>query len=634
MTVVSAENLEKTYGDRTLFEDVSFGLTRDDRVGLIGVNGSGKSTLLKILLGLEEPEVGQVIRANEARIEYLAQRPKLDPAKTALETVLCDGPEAFEVVRAYEQACQRLEEEPSDEKRLAEVTRLSQEMDRVDGWNLETEAKTILSKLGMEEFDKPVASMSGGQQKRVALARALVRPADLLILDEPTNHLDVDVISWLEGYLARRTAGLLLITHDRYFLDRVTNVILELERGTVYRHQGNYSDFIRAREKRREEMQKREQKRAQLAKKELEWLRRGPKARGTKAKARKERAKKLLESSYEVDERTVEIDTVERRLGKKVIAVEDVAKARRGTTLFENFSYRVDRRDRLGIVGPNGVGKSTLLDIVAGRLEPDAGTVERGATVEIGYYDQQTESLDPSMRVHDYITEVAHRVPTSDGWMTASQMLELFLFDKRKQWTYIEKLSGGERRRLYLLRILMGQPNVLLLDEPTNDLDVDTLTVLEDYLDDFQGAVIAVSHDRYFLDRTVEHLLAFRGEGRVEEVPGNYSYYEERREEERRKKAAEEAEEKRRKSDQERAKQTKTASSSRGLSWREERELEEVEERIAKIEERLGQIDEEMVEQAADYERVAELDTEKQAAQEEYDQAFDRWMELSEKKEG
>lgn len=630
MVVLSVENLSKAYGDRTLFEEVTFGLSRDDRVGLIGVNGSGKSTLLRILVGEETADDGRISRANDARIEYLSQEPELDSAKTALEVVLTGGPEAFEVVRVYEDACDRLAQNPESEELVEKVSRLSEEMDRVDGWNLESEAKTILSRLGMHESSKPVAAMSGGQKKRVALARALVRPSDLLILDEPTNHLDVDVIAWLEGFLAKRSAGLLLITHDRYFLDRVTNLILELEDQTIYRHRGNYSDFLKSREKRREEMQKREQKRAQLAKKELEWLRRGPKARGTKAKARKQRAKELLNTSYEVEERSVEIDTVERRLGKKVIVVEDLEKRRGDQPILDGFSYRVDRRDRLGIVGPNGVGKSTLLDIIAGRLEADSGSVERGQTVAIGYYDQQTESLDPSIRVHDYVTEVANRVPTSDGWMTASQMLELFLFDKQKQWTYIEKLSGGECRRLYLLRILMGQPNVLLLDEPTNDLDVDTLAVLEDYLDDFEGAVIAVSHDRYFLDRTVDHLLAFTGGAEVEEIPGNYSYYEELVEEKRRVEAAEARRRERAKKEVEQASSSNDDEGPRRLSYREKQELSELEGRIAEIEERLASIDDEMVEEASDYEKVAELDTEKTALNEELEAGMERWVELSE----
>ena len=629
MAVLSVENLAKSYGDRTLFSDVTFGLTRDDRVGLIGVNGSGKSTLLRVLLGEEEADGGRIARETGSRIEYLAQEPDLDPAKTALETVLADGPRAFEVVKDYEEACQRLSETPDDPELIERVTELSEKMDAVDGWDVETEAKTILSKVGMGETTKPIDAMSGGQRKRVALARALVRPSDLLIMDEPTNHLDVDTVAWIEDYLSGRATGLLVITHDRYFLNRVTNVIFELADQTIYRHEGNYSDFVEARQERRRRRRKQEQKRKKLAKKELEWLRRGPKARGTKAKARKKRAKDLQEKKYDLDDQSVEIDTVERRLGKKIINVEGVSKSRDRRCVIDNFTYRVDRDERLGIIGPNGAGKSTLLDIIAGRLSPDDGDVEHGKTVAIGYYDQQTEDLDPDVRVHDYITEEAHRVPTSDGWMTATQMLDLFLFDKQKQWTYIEKLSGGERRRLYLLRILMQQPNVLLLDEPTNDLDVDTLTVFEDYLDDFEGAVITVSHDRYFLDRTVDHLLAFDGKGGIERIPGNYSHYEELREKQR--KEERQKRRRQREREEEQRRDEESSAESAGLSYREEQELQQLEERIDELEVRLQEIDEEFVEQATNFEAVSQLEEEKAEVEQELEESMERWMGLSER---
>lgn len=633
MVVISLEGISKSYGDRVLFEDVTFGIRRDDRVGLIGVNGSGKSTLLRILMQVEEPDEGRVAVGREARIEYLDQDPEMDDAQSALDVVLSDGPEAFAVVKAYEEACRALSADPKDEVFINRLADLGEKMDRVDGWNLETEAKTILSKLGVNDLDRLVGTMSGGQRKRVALARALVRPSDLLILDEPTNHLDVETVAWLEGYLARRTAGLLLITHDRYFLDRVTNMILELADQQVYGHRGNYSQFLEAREARYEVMRNREQKRSQLAKKELEWLRRGPKARTTKSKARIQRAEELLSTSYAVDEKSVEIDTVESRLGKKVVVVENLSKSWDGQKVLDGFSYRVDRRDRLGIVGPNGVGKSTLLEIIAERVKPDGGTVDRGETVVLGYYDQGSESLDPAIRVHDYITEVAHRVPTSDGWLSATQMLDLFLFDRRKQWTMIEKLSGGEKRRLYLLRILMSQPNVLLLDEPTNDLDVDTLTVLEDYLDEFQGAVISVSHDRYFLDRTMEHLLLFRGNGEVEEIPGNYSYLEARQAEER--KALLKDEEARRTAATTKGPRAKPeGSAARKLSYQEARELETLEARMPALEARMAELDGWMVEKASDYEELQRLTDERTILSAELDEALERWMELSEIAEG
>lgn len=631
MVLLSAEKISKSYGDRTLFKDVSFTLTADDRVGLIGVNGSGKSTLLRVLLEREPPDSGRITKARGAQIELLEQEPAFNQDHTALEAVLADGPEAFAVVQAYEAACRALSLDPENMARIDEVARLGEEMDRVDGWNLETQARTILSKLGVEDLEQPIKTMSGGQQKRVALARALVRPADLLILDEPTNHLDVETVAWLEGYLASRTAGLLLITHDRYFLERVTNVILELADQTVYRHQGRYSDFLEAREARQERLRVEEHKRKQLAKKELEWLRRGPKARTTKSRARIQRAEALQTSEYTVDAQRVEIDTVESRLGRKTIELEQVSRAQGDKIILKDFNFQLDRRDRLGIIGPNGVGKSTLLDLIAGRIKPDSGRVEQGETVVVGYYDQVARELDPTMRVHDYITEVAHRIPTSDGSLSASQMLERFLFDRQKQWTYIEKLSGGERRRLYLLRVLMGQPNVLLLDEPTNDLDVETLAILEDYLDSFDGAVIAVSHDRYFLDRAMEHLLVFHGNGEVEEIPGTYSYYEDRLEEERRRQAEREAQ----KAEEQAKKAAQAAPKQRaaGLSYKEKRELEALEKRIEEIEEALEGLDGEMVARAADYQALAELDEKKQALSSELEEGLERWMELSERAE-
>ena len=630
MVVISVDSVAKSFGDRTLFKDVSFGLGADDRVGLLGVNGAGKTTLLRILLGLEPPDEGKVTHARQARIEYLPQEPDLEPERTALETVIADGPQAFRVVEAYEAACRALATNPEDNDLIMRVAELGEEMDRVGGWTLENEAKTILSQLGILNHDQPVGQMSGGQQKRVAMARSLVRPSDLLILDEPTNHLDIETVAWLEDYLASRSTGLLLITHDRYFLDRVANVILELADHTVYRHVGNYSAFLEARAHREELKQIAESKRAQLAKKELAWLRRGPKARTTKSKSRIQRAHALIDGAVNLDEQKVEIDTVESRLGKKIIRLDHVSHAYEGRTILNDVSYTVDRRDRLGIVGPNGAGKSTLLNIIANRLTPDQGVVDIGETVVIGYFDQQAEGLDPDMRVHDYITEVAHRIPTSDGFLTASQMLDLFLFDRDKQWTYIHKLSGGERRRLYLLRILMRQPNVLLLDEPTNDLDVDTLTVLEDYLDSFDGAVITVSHDRYFLDRTCEHLLTFKENGHVEEVPGNYVFLEERRALQaraERQEAAARAEAERTTSPEPAA---PNPDAPRKLSYKERRELEALEPRIAEIEERLEAIDQAMVASATDYEAVAALDDEKTTLSAELEAALERWMELSE----
>lgn len=639
MIVLTAENISKAYGPQTLFENVSFGIADNEKVGLLGVNGAGKSTLVRIITGLETPDSGKISYGREARIEYLSQNPMLDESLSALDAVLADGPESFQVVRAYEEVCRALEEDSGNSKILEKLTALGAEMDRVNGWTLESDAKMTLSKLGIVDFGQRVGTMSGGQKKRVALARALMRPSDLLILDEPTNHLDVATVAWLENHLAQRQSGVLLITHDRYFLDRVTNVILELDAGQVHRHTGNYSAFLESRANREALLAIQEQKRSQLAKKELEWLRRGPKARTTKSKSRIERAHELLNTSYAREEQRVEIDTVESRLGRKIIEIEGVSKAFDGRTVLRDFTYFATRRDRIGIVGPNGAGKSTLLNIIAGRVKPDSGTVELGETVKLGYYDQQSMELDESMRVHDYITEIAHRVPTSDGFLTASQMLELFLFRRERQWTYVGKLSGGEKRRLYLLRILMTQPNVLLLDEPTNDLDVETLSVLEDYLDSFEGVVMVVSHDRYFLDRTVEHILSLQEDGSVEEVPGNYTYWaelEREREEaaravERQSAAAASAAAG---GAQAGAKKAAGASEQSGaarkLTFKERREFETLEKRIAEIEARIAELDGAMIEHAHDFERVSVLHEEKSALEVELEEGIERWMELGE----
>ena len=463
--------------------------------------------------------------------------------------------------------------------------------------------------------------MSGGQRKRVALARALIRPSNLLILDEPTNHLDVDTVEWLETHLSQRQGALLLITHDRYFLDRVTNVVLELAEQTVFRHEGNYSYFLDAREKRRTDQANKEQRRAQLAKKELEWLRRGPKARTTKARARIDRAHALLDARYGPEKTDkMAIETQSTRLGKKVMEVRDLSKAFGELKVLDNFSHVFPRTERLGIIGPNGAGKSTLLNILTGREAPDAGEVEIGDTVVFGYYDQNSMDLDDSMRVHEYISTVSNKIPTRDGFLTAAQMLERFMFSRKRQWDYISKLSGGERRRLYLLKVLMSQPNVLLLDEPTNDLDVESLTVLEEYLDQFGGVLIVVSHDRYFLDRTVDHLLVYQKDSTLVEFPGSYTdWLDHRREQHARKQELKAP-----------APSSKPASKPQKLSYKEQRELESLAPLIEQLETRLVEIDEEMATRHDDYEALQALSQEKDQRDAELEQALERWMELEE----
>lgn len=491
MNLLSVENIAKGYGIKTLFSDISFGLEEGDKIGLIGINGAGKSTLLKVVAGVETPDEGQVVVGNTVRTAYLPQNPAFDDEATVLQQVFqgSDVPAA-------------------------------------EAWQVESEAKTVLTKLGIYDFEARVGTLSGGQRKRVALAAALINPAELLILDEPTNHIDNEAVGWLEQYLNRRRGTLLMITHDRYFLDRVVNRIFELDRGRLFSYTGNYSKYLELKVAREEQEQSSELKRLNLWRNELAWIKRGAKARTTKQKARIDRFAQLEAERPEVRPDKIEISVGASRLGKKVIALEHISKGFAGSKYIDDFSCAFLRDDRVGIIGPNGIGKSTLLNIIAGRLGPDSGIVDRGQTVKTGFFSQENKEMDENMRVIEYIKEEAEFLPTADGKLiSAAQMLERFLFPSELQWAPIAKISGGERRRLHLLRVLMGAPNVLLLDEPTNDLDIQTLTILEDYLDDFPGAVIVVSHDRYFLDRVVEKILAFTGNGRITTYFGNYSEY-------------------------------------------------------------------------------------------------------------
>jgi ATP-binding cassette subfamily F protein uup len=630
MYLIKVDNLEKAYGDRTLFEGVDFVLNDGEKAGIVGVNGAGKSTLMRILAGGEEPDDGETLYHDGMRLEYLSQRPEMSDGYTALEQVLAEGPHEFEVVRAYEEVSRQLEANPGDRELLDEMTDLSAKMDRVDGWSLEQDAKAMLDRVGIRDFNAPIANMSGGQKKRVALARALMRPSDLLMMDEPTNHLDVETVEWLEGYLKARSGGLLLITHDRYFLDRVTGVIFEVAEENVFRYDGNYSYYLEKKAERQELARKREEKRKNLARQELEWLRRGPKARTSKSKHRVEKAKELINADYSpAQNEDVDIDTIESRLGKKTVVLDGVSKSWGDNTVIDGFSYNFPRQDRVGIIGPNGVGKTTLLELTTGRLEPEEGTVEIGETVVFGYYDQESMDLDEAERVHDYIVGISNRVETEDGYLTATQMLEKFLFDRDRQWDHIEKLSGGERRRLYLLGVLMRSPNFLILDEPTNDLDVDTLNVLEEFLDSFAGVLVVVSHDRHFLDRTVDHLLVMDDDG-IDEFPGSYSAWAEHRKAEAKRLSAERRQREAAQRKKNQAKDAAAAKKRKGLSYKEKKEFEELEERIETIETHLSLLEEEMAEKAADYEKMRELEEERVSLEAELEVKFERWAELAE----
>ena len=486
--LLSAQSITKTYGTRVLLDHVSLFLEAGERVGVVGVNGAGKSTLLRMLAGVEEPETGEVTRFPNVRLEYLPQNPDFAPGITVLEQVLLGL--------------------SSDARALAEY-----------------EAKTILTRLGVDRFDQKVDELSGGQRKRVALAAALARPCDVLILDEPTNHLDSEMIAWLEEWLQRFAGGLIMITHDRYFLERVTNRMAEVDGGQLYFYEGSYEDFLRRKAEREESAKASERKRQSILRREYQWVMQGPKARGTKSRERLERYEALKNQTGPTQRASLELSSISSRLGKKTIELQNVSKSFEGRTVVQDFSCMLLRDDRIGIVGVNGSGKSTLLNLIAGRLSPDSGQVIVGETVKIGYFSQENPPMDPDMRVIDYVKEIGERIETPEGVLTASQLLEQFLFPGDVQWSPIGKLSGGEKRRLFLLSILAAAPNVLLLDEPTNDLDIETLTILEDYLETFQGAVVAVSHDRYFLDKVARRLFAVEGDGVVTPCPGSYQDY-------------------------------------------------------------------------------------------------------------
>lgn len=527
MNLLSIEKLAKSYGEKVLFSNVSFGIDEGDRIGLLGVNGTGKSTFLKVLAGVEEADEGRIIKVNDVRIEYLPQNPDYNGELTVLEQVFRSNSPIMKTLREYQNVLELVEQSPADSTLQVKLLNLSEEIELQNGWQIESEVKTILHKLGIRDFNAKLAFLSGGQKKRVAIASALINPADVLILDEPTNHIDNETISWFEDYLNKKKCTFIMVTHDRYFLDRTVNRIIELDKGHFYSCSGNYSDYLQGKIEREEMTRAAEGKRQNILRKELAWIRRGARARSTKQKARINRFEELKSRQVEKINEKLDISSGKRRLGKKLIEIENISKTFGEKVLINNFSYNVLRDDRLGIIGPNGSGKSTLLNIINGNLAADKGEVIRGQTVHIGYFTQEDMDMDENLRVIDYLREVAEYLPAADGKLiSAGDMLERFLFPSDLQYIPVGKLSGGEKRRLYLLRILMAAPNVLLLDEPSNDLDIETLTILEDYLDDFQGVIIAASHDRYFLDRITNKTVAFEEEGLIKEYAGNYSDYE------------------------------------------------------------------------------------------------------------
>ena len=634
MSIITLENISKGFGEKPLFEGVTFGLEASERVALIGANGTGKTTLLRTIAGEEQPDSGRIYHAGEPVIRYLPQHPPFDPEATVLDAIFASSNETMRLLHDYEEACNLLASGTGDHEALLErVADLSSRMDASGAWSLETEAKIVLDKLGIRDVTAKMGTLSGGQRKRVALAHALIERPDLLILDEPTNHLDADTIAWLEDFLIRYTGALLLVTHDRYFLERVTHRILEIDRGQVRSYAGNYSYYLEKKEEEDARREVEEHKRDMLVRQELAWLRSGAKARRTKQKARIERATELMSRPKEQKKENVDISIGSRRLGSKILELHGISKSWGSLKLVENFTHVMQPGERMGIIGPNGSGKTTLLEIILGNLEPDAGTVETGDTVVIGYYDQESRALADDMRVIDYILEAAEMVRTSDGsTITASQMLERFLFPPKVQYSMIGNLSGGERRRLYLLRLLMKVPNVLILDEPTNDLDIATLQVLETWLDDFPGCVIVVSHDRYFLDRTVEHLFRFEGNGQLREYPGNYSTFlaiREREDAEAAAIAAEHEQARAAKKKREAAPAPQKEQGPRKLSYKEQKELAALELAIEKSEAKKGAIEAELA--TADYMAAQELAGQLKELEEELERDMERWAELAER---
>ncbi len=630
MPLLTIEQISKSYGEKVLFQDVSFGVDEGDKLGIIGVNGAGKSTFLKVIAGLEPPDSGRISKAGRTTIRMLSQNPAYDPNETVLEHVFAGDLPELRAAREYAAALEAVGLNGSDVAAQERLVRASQQMDTLQAWQIESDAKAALGKLGITQYDARMSTLSGGQRKRAAMAAALIQPSDVLILDEPTNHIDNESVAWLEQALQKRKGALLMITHDRYFLDRVSNRVMELDRGRAFFYTANYTRFLELKLEREERESASEAKRQNLLRGELAWIKRGAKARTTKQKARIDRFESLQASGPVKQSGQVELSVASSRLGKKIIELEGVTKRYDDRTLIRDFSYIAVPADRVGIIGRNGEGKSTLLKIIAGLMEPDEGAALLGPTVRIGWFAQEHDEPDPSKRVIDYIREAAEQVTTGDGsTISASQMLERFLFDGTMQWTPIGKLSGGEKRRLQLLRVLIGAPNVLLLDEPTNDLDIPTLTVLEDYLDDYPGVVFVVSHDRYFLDRTAERIFAFEGNGQIAVHAGNYTEYAERAKE-----AVPATDRGSAKTAQQPETQGQARDAGRGerlkMSYKEQKDFEQIDSWIAETEQALADNAEAMAAAASDSMRLQELLAEQQALEAKLDELMERWTYLNE----
>lgn len=590
MNLLTMEHITKSYTNRVLLDDEGFSINENEKIGVIGINGMGKSTLLKVAAGIEPCDSGKISMGGQVKICYLPQTPVFQEGTTILKAAV-EG-----------------------------------NVDELNRWTIEADAKAMLNRLEFTDYEERIDHMSGGQKKRVALVNALLTPADILVLDEPTNHLDNAMSEWLEEYLISFRGAILMVTHDRYFLDRVATRIVEVDQGKIYSYPGNYSQFVRLKEERQSMALATERKRKSILKTELEWLSRGARARSTKQKAHIDRIKAMQEIRDIQEEKRVSMDSVASRMGNKTIELAGISKSYDGRKVIEDYNYIFLKNDRIGIIGPNGCGKSTLLRIINGIVKPDAGSLDIGQTIRMGYFSQENEYMDDSMRVIDYVKEVGEYITTSDGKITASQMLENFLFDGALQWSKIEKLSGGEKRRLYLLRILMGAPNVLILDEPTNDLDIQTLTILEDYLDRFDGIIIIVSHDRYFLDRTVNRIFSFEGDGVIRQFEGGYSDYLIRKE-------LEALPEETAVSGEIKECNTKNAWKKREkklkFSFKEQREFETIDDEIAALEYKIEELNSQVAANATNSARLNELLGEKEEMEQKLEEKMERWVYLN-----
>ncbi|WP_069997424.1 ABC-F family ATP-binding cassette domain-containing protein [Cellulosilyticum sp. I15G10I2] len=630
MILLSANHIKKVYGEKVLFEDLSISIDDSEKIGIIGINGTGKSSLLKILAGKESADHGEVITSNELVIEYLPQNPIFDEKSTVIEQIFKGESPFMKVLRDYESTVGEVELYPNNHELQQKLIKLSAQMDAVEAWQLESEAKAILMKLGITEVNQNVIELSGGQRKKIALAGALIRPCNLLILDEPTNHLDNNTIDYLEELIKAKKCAVVMVTHDRYFLDRIANRIIELDQGTLYKYEGNYETFVALKAQREEIEERMKEKDLSSYKKELEWMRKGVEARRTKQKARQDRFYELEKSLEGNSRQNLDIALGTSRLGKKIIHLDEITKSFKDHLIIEDFTYTVLKEDRIGIIGDNGAGKSTLLNLITGKIACDKGVLEVGETVKIGYYTQENKEMDLSIKVIDYIKDKAEYIKLADGsTLSASKMLERFLFPSSMQYTTINKLSGGERRRLYLLGVIMQDINVLLLDEPTNDLDIYTLQVLEAYIDEFNGPVISVSHDRYFLDRVAEKIFVCEGNGKITSYPGNYSDYHLKRQEENKFKqdCLKEA-----KTFQNENRTTKPQMIPPKLkfTYNEKLEYEKIDEEIERLEAMLKKIEDEILENVTNFSKLQDLTSQKQEVEDQIAYKLNRWEYLNE----